>query len=261
MAAGGHVHVNGRNLYVEQYGARDGQAVVLLHHGLGSIGAWKAQLPAMAAAGCRVVAYDRWGYGRSDLRPSFSAPHFEEDVADLHELLSRLGLARPVLLGHSDGGTIALYFAARYAEQVNSLIVVAAHIYVEDRMRPGIEALRQAYEKDVRFRQSLQRQHGDQTDAVFSNWYSGWVRPASLAWDMRPLLGSIACPALVVQGKEDEHATPQHAQDIAAGIPKAQLWLVDGAHHMLPQEMPDVFNRRALDFLEEVTKEESQYVQ
>jgi len=259
--AGKLVWVNGHNLFVEQHGTSDGPAVVLLHHGMGSVSAWKAQVPALEAAGYRVVAYDRWGYGRSEPRSSLSAPYFEEDIADLDKLLVVLDLACPILLGHSDGGTIALYYAARYPQRVKSLIVVAAHIYVEDRMHPGIEIVRDAYQNNERFRKSLVRQHGAQADAVFSNWYVGWVKPANLNWDMRPLLGKINCPTLVVQGMEDEHATPQHARDIAAGIPGAELWLADGARHMLPQEMPDRFNQRILDFLVEVAKKESQYVQ
>jgi pimeloyl-ACP methyl ester carboxylesterase len=259
--SGGMVVVNGRSLYVEQSGAPDGQAVVLLHHGLGSTDAWKGQIPVLTAAGYRVVVYDRRGYGRSAPRSSFSPPDFEEDLADLGALIAELDLDRPALLGHSDGGTIALYYAAHCPQQVSCLIVVAAHIYVEERMVSGIETVRQAYQSDERFRRSLRRQHGAQAEAVFANWYGGWVKPGNQTWDMRPLLGSITCPVLVVQGTDDEHATQGHARDIAAGIPGAQLWLAEGARHMLPQEMPERFNQRIINFLGEAVSEESQYVQ
>jgi pimeloyl-ACP methyl ester carboxylesterase len=259
--SGGMVVVNGRGLYVEQTGPPDGQAVVLLHHGLGSTDAWKGQVPALAGAGYHVVVYDRWGYGRSTPRSFFSPPDFEEDLADLGALMAELDLDRPALLGHSDGGTIALYFAARGLQQVSSVVTVAAHVYVEERMVSGIERVLSAYQSDERFSRSLRRQHGAQAEAVLANWYGGWVKPGNQTWDMRPLLGGITCPVLVVQGTDDEHATPGHARDIAAGIPGAQLWLAEGARHMLPQEMPERFNQRIINFLGEAVSEESRYVQ
>jgi len=109
--------------------------------------------------------------------------------------------------------------------------------------------VRQSFLSDERFRNGLRRAHGDKFEAVFDYWYSGWIRPENLGWDMRPVLNRIACPTLVVQGLEDEHATPQHARDLAAGIPGAELWLVPGARHMFPQEQPEMFNQRLLAFL------------
>ncbi len=95
----------------------------------------------------------------------------------------------------------------------------------------------------------MQRLHGEKTEAVFYNWYNGWYSERNRSWDMRPELGKIACPALVVQGEADEYASPQHARDLAAAIPGAELWLEPGAGHMLPQDEPDLFNLRLLAFL------------
>jgi 3-oxoadipate enol-lactonase len=75
------------------------------------------------------------------------------------------------------------------------------------------------------------------------------VHESNLSWDIRPRLRNIRCRVLVVQGLEDEHATPQHARDLAGAIPAAELWLVPGAGHMLPREQPEVFNPRLLGFL------------
>lgn len=247
--------LNGHRIYLEESGQPGAPAIVLLHHGLGSTRSWSAQIPALKKAGWRVIAYDRWGYGKSDRRPRLSAPDFEDDIQDLRALLAELHLPRVGLLGHSDGGTIALYYAACYPEQVACLVVVAAHIYVEPKMQPGIESVRQAFENDARFREGLRRLHGDKTESVFWNWYSAWVKPQSLTWDMRPILSRIACPVLVAQGEDDEHATPRHARDIAAGIPKATFWLPAKARHMLPQEEPEQFNRQVLSFLEAVRGE------
>jgi pimeloyl-ACP methyl ester carboxylesterase len=241
--------LNGHLLNVETNGPVEGPAVVLLHHGLGSVQAWKCQVPALAQAGYDVVAYDRWGYGKSAPRPGVLAPDFQEDLADLLEIMNRLEIERAALVGHSDGGTIALYFAAQQPQRVTCLVSVAAHIYVEKTMQPGIAGVRGTFMEDERFRNGLRRAHGDKFEAVFDYWFSGWARPENLSWDMGPALKGIACPTLVVQGLQDEHATPQHARDLAAAIPGADLWLEPGVGHMLPQEQPEKFNSRLLEFI------------
>ncbi len=245
-----YVEVNARRLYVDRQGSPEGPPVLLLHHGLGSTRAWRSQMALLTQAGFDVIAYDRWGYGRSDPRPNLPVPSFSDDVDDLHALLDDLHIEQAALVGHSDGGTIALYFGASYPHRLRALVTVAAHIYIEEKMLPGIESVRWAFEHDNRLRSGLQRMHGEKTEHVFYNWYHGWVRPENVGWDMRPLLGCITCPALVVQGMQDEHATPQHARDLAQALPNAQLWLLPGANHMLPQEASTVFNPRLLAFLQ-----------
>jgi pimeloyl-ACP methyl ester carboxylesterase len=243
--------VNGHELYLECSGPENGPVVVLLHHGLGSVRAWKAQVPALTQAGYRVVAYDRWGYGNSDCRPALDLPTFSVDVQDLLTILEQLGIRKAALVGHSDGGSIALYLTAQHPEQVSCLLTVAAHIYVEPKMEPGILGIKQAFECDERFRLGLQHAHGDQFERVFNNWFDGWHRMEYLTWDMRPSLSQIHCPVLVVQGEKDEHATPQHARDIAGAIAGAELWLVPDAGHMLPQEQASLFNPRLVQFLKD----------
>lgn len=248
----GLCETHGHRLYWEAHGQADRPAVVLLHHGLGSTHTWRAHLPVLAGAGWRAIAYDRWGYGASDPRPALDLPAFRVDVADLLALLDALRAPRAALVGHSDGGTIALCLAALHPERVAALVVVAAHIYVEAAALPGMLSVARSYESDRRFREGLRRMHGEKWESVFRNWYHGWLRPEHLKWDMRPLLYQIACPALVVQGESDEHATARHAQDLAEAIPGAELWLVPGGHHLLPQEQPEPFNRRLLTFLEPI---------
>jgi pimeloyl-ACP methyl ester carboxylesterase len=237
------------HLYLEIHGPESGPAVVLLHHGLGSTRAWRKQVPALAEAGYRVIVYDRWGYGQSDPRPHLDVPAFRDDLADLQTLLDTLHLPRVTLIGHSDGSTIALYYAAQNPTRVSALVSVAAHIYLEPQLEIGVEGVRQAFEQDQRFRAGFLRAHGDKFEAVFHNWFEGWHNLKALEWDMRPLLSQITCPTLVIQGEQDELATPQHACDIAASIFGAELWLLPGAAHMLPQDLPDIFNNKLLEFL------------
>jgi pimeloyl-ACP methyl ester carboxylesterase len=241
--------VNGHKLYIEYNGPENGPAVVLLHHGLGSVRAWHGQVPVLAEAGYRVVAYDRWGYGESDARPGLDLPSFTTDLEDLRSLLEQVGIRQAALVGHSDGGTIALYYAAQYPMQVTCLVTVAAHIYVEPKMESAILGIKQTFETDERFRKGMQSAHGEKYSAVFHNWFDGWHRIESLSWDMRSLLGQIKCPVLIVQGEKDEHATSQHAKDIASSIHGAELWFIPGARHMLPQENKAEFNLKLLGFL------------
>ena len=251
------IFVDGHNLHVQRSGPENGPPVVLLHHGLGSFKAWREQVSSLAEAGYKVIAYDRWGYGESDARQGLDIPSFRTDLKDLDSLLDRLNIQRAALLGHSDGGTIALYFAAQQPERVSCLVTVAAHIYIEPKMEPGILDIQQAFMTDEHFRAGLRYAHGDKYELVFHNWFDGWHKPESIGWDMRPLLSQIRCPALILQGEEDEHATPQHAMDIAGSIPGADLWIFPGAKHMLPQEKVAEFNTKILRFLKDhVTHEQ-----
>lgn len=241
--------INNRQIHIETHGSEANPPLVFLHHGLGSTRAWRGQVPAFLEAGYRLFIYDRWGYGRSEARPHLSVPSFGDDLADLEAIVETYDLKSFIFIGHSDGGSIALSYAACYPEQVQALVTVAAHIYLEPKMEPGIHAIKQAYESDGRFRKGLKRAHGEKFESTFNNWFDGWHNPVARDWDMRPLLSNIHCPALVIQGEEDEHATSQHAADIAGHIPGAELWLVPGAKHMLPQDLPVEFNRKVIGFL------------
>lgn len=243
------MRINNHDIYVERHGLEGNPAVVLLHHGLGSVNSWRAQLPELLGAGFQVIVYDRWGYGRSEGRVALSMPHFSEDIADLLAILDGFEIEQTALVGHSDGGTIALLLAAANPQRITSLVTIAAHIYIEPKMAPGIESIRETFQHDTRFREGLRRVHGDKMDAVFYGWYSGWTQPDHIDWDIRPCLSQIECPALVVQGAEDEHATTQHPASIAQGVPAAELWIVPGVGHMVPQEAPEFFTPRLLEFL------------
>lgn len=244
--------INSRDLHVETYGPDSGSSVIFLHHGLGSTRAWRKQVPAFVKAGYRVIVYDRWGYGRSQVRSHFAFPGFEDDIADLHVLIETFDRRPLTLIGHSDGGTIALYYAAQNPKQVNALVTVSAHIYLEPKMEPSIQVVQRDFEEESRLRKSMKRNHGDKFESTFYNWFNGWHTPSALEWDMRPLLSKIHCPTLVIQGENDEHATPQHAANIANNIAGAELWFVPDANHMLPVEMKEEFNHSVISFLQRV---------
>lgn len=246
-----HLEINGHSIYIETHGPDSGNALLFLHHGLGAVRSWKEQIPVFARSGYRVVVYDRWGHGKSALRERWSMPYFKEDLADLQFILDTLEIPEAVLIGHSDGGKIAMYYTISNPDRVNSLVIVSAHIYIEKKMDSGINSVKRDFEHDHRFQTKMRRVHGEKSEALFWGWYNGWARKDILEWDMRPGINQISCPTLVIQGVEDEHASPQHARDIAANIAHSELWLVPGADHMLPQENGEKFNRRVLEFIEQ----------
>jgi len=122
------IFIRNHHIYVESYGEPDRKTIILLHHGLGSTSAWRAIIPELEQAGYWVIAYDRWGYGRSDSRFDFPMPGFEGDLLDLSIILSGHQVEKAILVGHSDGGTIALLFAGQYPEVVHGLVTIAAHV-------------------------------------------------------------------------------------------------------------------------------------
>ncbi|OGO18608.1 MAG: hypothetical protein A2Z14_12145 [Chloroflexi bacterium RBG_16_48_8] len=246
----GHTNLNDHDDYWECYGPEAGPSVVLLHHGLGSIRSWKRQIPTLVEQGYNVVVYDRWGYGRSDPRPAFEAHFLHHEAEEAESLLRTLGVEQTSLIGHSDGGTIAIILAARHPKLIRNLILIAAHIYVEPKMVTGLRLIRMASQEPP-FSTALEREHGSRAKTLVQSWLDCWIEHGSQTLDLIKELASVICPTFVVQGERDEHATPQHAKDIAKGIREAFLWLIPEVGHMPPQEIADEFNHRMIQFLQE----------
>ena len=214
------VTVAGRRLEVAAVDApRPGAPwVVFLHEGLGSAAQWRDYPARIAAAtGCGTLVYSRRGYGRSEPRPrpwpdDFMAP---EAIETLPALLAHFGIQRPVLFGHSDGGTVALAFAAAFPGACAGIVSIAAHVMSEEATGSGIRAARQRF-LDGPLREVLRRQHGDHTDDTALGWSEAWLRVG--AWDMRPSLPAVTCPVLVIQGRDDEFGTLAQVDAIAKGV-------------------------------------------
>lgn len=201
-------------------GPQEAPTLVFLHDGLGSAGSWRGFAPELAAAaGYGALAYSRAGYGASDPAPLPRPTGFMHDEAlvALPEILDSLGIRQAVLVGHSDGGSIALIHAAAYPERVRALILEAAHVFVEPLTVASIAALREPFERGD-LRTKLERIHGPGTDSTFQGWTDVWLRPEFLAWNLESVLPSVACPVLVVQGKEDEYGTLRQVEAIQNGV-------------------------------------------
>jgi pimeloyl-ACP methyl ester carboxylesterase len=214
--------------------AADAPALVLLHEGLGSLALWR-DFPGVLASltGRKVVAWSRYGYGRSSVvRPPWPAEYMHlEALTVLPELLDRLAIERPVLVGHSDGASIALIYAGGQTRRpVAGVVALAPHVVVEDRSVAGVRAARQEYlHGDLPAR--LARYHTD-PDATFWGWNDVWLSEPFRAWNIEAYLPNIACPVLLVQCADDRYgslAQLDRIQDRAAGRVE-RLVLPEGGH-------------------------------
>ena len=165
-------------------------------------------------------------------------------------MLDVAGIDRAVLIGHSDGGTIALLFAARFPDRTAAVVSEAAHIIVEDVTLAGIRTAKQAYEApDSRLAAALRRHHGDRSDAVFSAWADAWLSPDFAGFDMGELPG-ITAPVLAIQGEGDEYGTPRQLELIAGGVAgPVETWLVPDCAHVPHHQAADRVLPRIADFV------------
>lgn len=239
MSDGVDLRVDGvaYHLVTERWGPSS-PTVVFVHDGLGSIGQWR-DVPVLVAerTGRSVLAYDRAGHGSSTPSPDGPWPTdwLQREAHVLAALLEQVA-GQPVhLVGHSDGGTIALLCAADRPDLVDSVVALAAHAWVEPVCVRAIAALQRAPGGTL---VGLGRYHRRPRD-LFEAWTGGWTSPGFAHWDIRPVLDRIDAPVLVVQGDRDEYATTDMAWGTAAAIgPSAQVVVVPGGVHALHHQQP-----------------------
>jgi pimeloyl-ACP methyl ester carboxylesterase len=202
------VHAGGHRLEVERIdGDTRRPPLVFLHEGLGSISQWK-DFPAQVAAatGCPAVVYARYGYGQSDpLAAPLAVDYMHREALEaLPELLAKLGIQRPVLVGHSDGASIALIYAGSGAA-LAGLAVLAPHVFVEDISVKSIAEAKVAFQT-TELAEKLARHHADPR-RTFYGWNDIWLAPDFRRWNIEAVLPAIRCPVLAVQGRDDEYGT------------------------------------------------------
>jgi pimeloyl-ACP methyl ester carboxylesterase len=198
-------------------GPDEAPTLVFLHDGLGAAGSWRGFAPDLAAAlGCGALVYSRAGYGASDPAPLPRSVGFMHDEAldALPEILDRLEIRKAVLVGHSDGGSIALIHAASFPDRILALALEAPHVFVEPLTVQSIAAL--SGNDDLRRR--LERLHGPRTDETIRGWTEIWLRPEFRAWNLEALLPAVSCPVLVIQGADDEFGTVRQVEAIRTGV-------------------------------------------
>ena len=260
------IDINGVRLEVRRIPAPDGAPsvapLVFLHEGLGSVAMWRDWPDQLCTAiGRAGLVYSRQGYGQSDpvpdvrgepaehegrrsgrLRPDYMH-HEAWDV--LPGLLAHLQIDKPVLVGHSDGGTIALLYASRFP--VAACIVMAPHVMVEDISVAAITQAREAFLTGG-LRERLVRYHAD-VDGAFWQWNDIWLSDAFRAFDIHEDCRRITAPLLAIQGVDDPYGTMAQIEDIALQAPQAVLERLAGCGHSPHRDQTEAVNAAIQRFL------------
>ena len=236
--------------------------LVFLHEGLGSVAMWRDWPDKLCQGlGCAGLVYSRQGYGRSSPTPDVRGPSREtsgqrtgrlkpdymhcEALQVLPALLATLRIEKPVLLGHSDGGTIALLHASQHA--VAGCIVMAPHVMVEDVSVRSITAAREAYLHGP-LRQRLAPYHDD-VDCAFWQWNDVWLSEAFRRYDIRTELAGIRDPLLAIQGEDDPYGSMAQIDEIAAQVPQARLLKLPGCGHSPHRDQSEAVAQAIQDFM------------
>jgi pimeloyl-ACP methyl ester carboxylesterase len=216
--------------------------LVFLHEGLGSIRQWR-DFPAKVAAttGCRALVYDRYGYGQSDVLEEEKRPvsfMHEEGLVSLGALLATLRVEKPVLIGHSDGASIALIYAGAN-NPVRAVVAMAPHVFIEPLCLTSIANAAHAFE-NTDLAEKLGRYHRDARN-TFYGWADVWLDPQFKGWDIREeYLPQIRCPVLAIQGYDDEYGTMAQLDEIAQRVKApCELLKLDDCGHAPFREQPE----------------------
>jgi pimeloyl-ACP methyl ester carboxylesterase len=219
--------------------------MVFLHEGLGSVAMWRDFPERLCGVlNCRGLVYSRPGYGRSTPRaPDEHWPSrfmHQQAIEVLPSLLAALQVDTaehpPWIFGHSDGGSIALLYAAHDPSRCAGVIALAPHLFVEPIAIAGISQARQAY-LNADLRQRLAGFH-DNPDSAFWGWNNVWLDPGFQDWSIEESLGKISCPILAIQGIEDEYGTLEQIRRIAQRVPQTVLLELADCRHSPHRDQP-----------------------
>lgn len=228
--------VDGRSLETKWWGPGPEVAptLVLLHEGLGCVALWRDFPEALVTAtGCGVFAYSRFGYGGSDpvTLPRPMTYMHDEALAILPHVLDAAGVRRAILVGHSDGGSIAaIHAGAVHDARVLGVVMLAAHFFVEDLNIAAIGAIRRTYEEgDLRAR--MARYHRD-VEVAFRGWNDAWLDPRFREFDITDQVASIRVPILALQGANDPYGSDEQLRVLErAARCDVETRVIDGAQH------------------------------
>jgi pimeloyl-ACP methyl ester carboxylesterase len=219
--------------WIEAGTGSTGPTLVFLHEGLGSASLWKA-FPdrVVEATACPAVVYSRYGYGRSDrMTQSREVEYMHREALDtLPDLLAGLSVRDPILIGHSDGASIALIYAGARRGPLSGLVLMAPHVFVEDVTVDSIARAKTTFETSDLARR-LGRHHDDAT-STFYGWNDVWLQPEFRAWNIEEYLDHITVPTLLIQGEDDQYGTRAQVDAIATRVGgPVELIMLDACGH------------------------------
>lgn len=229
----------------------DKPVMIFLHEGLGSIEFWKNFPDLMTKqTGLPHLVYDRPGYGKSDPFPYKWGKdyHMVEAAEYLHTIIKKHGIINPVLIGHSDGGTICLLYASKFPEKTRAVVSIGSHVFNDEATRDGIKKAADAYEK-TSLKARLKKFHHEKTDSVFRAWSETWLSEEFRSWDIRSVLRKISCPVLAIEGKNDPYSAGDQSIETAKAT-GGKFLLLEGLRHSPHTEDPELSARLIKGFLE-----------
>lgn len=226
-----------------QSGGPGRPVLVFLHEGLGCVRMWKTFPQRLAGqTGCDAFVFSRSGYGASDPGPLPWKLNFMHTQAlnVLPDILAAAGIDTYILIGHSDGGSIALIHAGGRcaAPGLKAVITEAAHVFCEPITLASIRAARNAYVSGD-LKDKLAVYHGDNTDNAFWGWNRAWLHPRFVHWDIRKFLPRIQVPVLALQGTDDPYGTPAQLTAIQEKVIHADTRLIPDCGHAPHIQQPD----------------------
>jgi pimeloyl-ACP methyl ester carboxylesterase len=241
-----------------RYGKKNGPVLVFLHEGLGCVDLWKTFPENLAEeTACDGFVFSRLGYGRSDPCPLPWKINFmhTQALAALPRILSAAGIRNAILIGHSDGGSIALIHAgSRHAGQrLQGVITESAHVFCEPITLASIRTARHAYLAG-NLQARLARYHGTNTDTAFHGWNGAWLNPRFVHWDIRKYLGQIQVPVLALQGEDDPYGTPAQLTAVESGVLDCKTVLIKNCRHSPHLEQPDRVTADMAAFIRQIIK-------
>lgn len=235
--------VTGHRIECEWYAPRrDGPPIVLMHEGLGSVAMWRDFPAALSErTGVGLLVYSRFGYGKSSPCPPepVGDRYMHREALDaLPELLDARGIESPVLVGHSDGGSIALIHAGGAGRPVKGVVTLAAHVFNEDICVNAIKAARSAFQ-NTDMKQKLARYHDD-PEGAFLLWNQAWLAPSFLDWNIEEYLPAIRCPVLALQGRDDEYGTEAQIEAIRTQVAgPVESHIIPDCRHSPHRDQPE----------------------
>ena len=238
-----YIEIDQKKIYYEfvnkQFLETCNSIIIFIHEGLGCTEQW-FDFPSKVTTSLQIAGfvYDRFGFGKSDLKEKNSPDYLQVEANFLNKLINNLlPNQKVILLGHSDGATISLMYGSMYHNNLQAIISIAHHVVIEDVTIAGMRKAIDAYENG-KLRDSLQKFHGNKTDSMFYNWADFSIYDAN--FNMSEDLQKIQVPVLAIQGDKDQYGSKLQLDLIQKNVKNAETLMIENCNHYPHRKFPDL---------------------